>query len=64
MNILIPVTAIIINLVILFYVVRKATRADEQVNLLRQILATQKSETKSEIVKLTEERAKRGRIYL
>lgn len=56
---IIAILAMAFNLAILFYVVRRATRANEQVELLRQILANAKPEVKSEIVKLTEERAKR-----
>ena len=60
MAILLAAIAFVINVAILFFVVRKATRADVQIDLLRQILATQKPEEKSEIVKLTEERKARG----
>ena len=60
MNMLLAAIAFVINVAILFFVVRKATRADAQIDLLKQILATQKSEEKSEIVKLTEERKVRG----
>ncbi|EIX3644969.1 hypothetical protein MKA87_004365 [Salmonella enterica] len=56
MEMLMAAVAIVINLVILFYVVRKATRADAQIDLLKQILAAQKPIEKSAIVKLTEER--------
>lgn len=56
MGILLTAIAFVINVAILFFVVRKATRADVQIDLLKQILATQKPEEKSEIVKLTEER--------
>ncbi len=59
MEMLTAAAAIAINLAILFYVVRKATRADAQIDLLKQILAAQKPQEKSEIVKLTEERAAR-----
>ncbi len=59
MNMLTAVAAIVINLIILFYLVRKATRADAQIDLLKQILEAQKPQEKSEIVKLTEERANR-----
>jgi hypothetical protein len=57
---IIAILAMGLNLVVLFFVIRKATRADEQIHLLVMILATAKPEVKSEIVKLTEERAKRG----
>lgn len=57
---IIAILAMGLNLVVLFFVVRYATRSSEQVELLRQILATAKPKVKSEIVKLTEERAKRG----
>lgn len=60
MDILLAVIAFVINVAILFFVVRKATRADVQIDLLKQILATQKTEEKSEIVKLTEERKLKG----
>ena len=60
MQFIIAILAMGLNLVVLFLVVRYATRSSEQVELLRQILANAKPEVKSEIVKLTEERAKRG----
>ena len=60
MDMLLAVIAFVINVAILFFVVRKATRADAQIDLLKQILATQKPEEKSEIVKLTEERKLKG----
>lgn len=60
MDMLLAAIAFVINVAILFFVVRKATRADVQIDLLKQILATQKPEEKSEIVKLTEERNARG----
>lgn len=60
MDMLLAAIAFVINVAILFFVVRKATRADVQVDLLKQILATQKPEDKSEIVKLTEERKLKG----
>ena len=60
MGILLAAIAFVINVAILFFVVRKATRADVQIDLLRQILATQKPEEKSEIVRLTEERKLKG----
>lgn len=60
MDMLLTAVAFVINVAILFFVVRKATRADVQIDLLKQILATQKPEEKSEIVKLTEERKVRG----
>lgn len=60
MDMLLAAIAFVINVAILFFVVRKATRADVQIDLLKQILATQKPEEKSEIVKLTEERKARG----
>lgn len=56
---IIAILAMGLNLAVLFFVVRYATRSSEQVELLRQILANVKPEVKSEIVKLTEERAKR-----
>lgn len=56
MDMLLAAIAFAINVAILFFVVRKATRADVQIDLLKQILATQKPEEKSDIVKLTEER--------
>lgn len=59
MDMLLTAVAFAINVAILFFVVRKATRADVQIDLLRQILAAQKPEEKSEIVKLTEERSER-----
>lgn len=60
MDMLLAAIAFVINVAILFFVVRKATRADVQIDLLKQIIATQKPEEKSEIVKLTEERKARG----
>lgn len=60
MSMLLTAIAFVINIAILFFVVRKATRADVQIDLLKQILATQKPEEKSDIVKLTEERKARG----
>ena len=61
MDILLAAIAFVINVAILFFfVVRKATRADVQIDLLKQILATQKPEEKSEIVRLTEERKLKG----
>lgn len=60
MDMLLAAIAFVINVAILFFVVRKATRADVQIDLLKQILATQKTEEKSEIVKLTEERKLKG----
>lgn len=60
MDMLLAAIAFVINVTILFFVVRKATRADVQIDLLKQILATQKPEEKSEIVKLTEERKLKG----
>ena len=60
MDMLLAAIAFVINAAILFFVVRKATRADVQIDLLKQILATQKPEEKSEIVKLTEERKLKG----
>lgn len=60
MDILLAAIAFVINVAILFFVVRKATRADVQIDLLKQILATQKPEEKSEIIKLTEERKLKG----
>lgn len=52
MDMLLAAIAFVINVAILFFVVRKATRADVQIDLLRQILATQKPEEKSDIVSL------------
>lgn len=60
MDMLLTAIAFVINVAILFFVVRKATRADVQIDLLKQILAAQKPEEKSEIVKLTEERKLKG----
>ncbi|EJN3045482.1 hypothetical protein NPT98_004525 [Salmonella enterica] len=60
MEMVMVVVAMAINMVILFYLVRKATRADAQIDLLKQILAAQKPQEKSEIVKLTEERNLKG----
>lgn len=60
MGVLTAVVAMVLNLIILFYLVRKATRADAQIDLLKQILAAQKPQEKSEIVKLTEERNLKG----
>ena len=60
MDILLAAITFVINVAILFFVVRKATRADVQIDLLKQILATQKPEEKSEIVRLTEERKLKG----
>ena len=60
MSMLLTAIAFVINIAILFFVVRKATRADVQIDLLKQILATQKPEEKSEIIKLTEERKLKG----
>lgn len=58
---IIAILAMGLNLVVLFFVVRYATRSSEQVELLRQILATAKPEVKSEIVKLAEERSQKRR---
>ena len=55
MELLIPVAAIAINLIILFFVIRKASRADEQVALLKQILDGQKPKEKSAITQMAEE---------
>ena len=60
MGMLLAAIAFVINVAILFFVVRKATRADVQIDLLKQILATQKPEEKSDVVKLTEERKLKG----
>jgi len=52
----------VINAAILFYVVRKATKANEQIDLLRKLVVAIKPEeveVKSDIVLLTEERNKR-----
>lgn len=61
MQFIIAILAMGLNLVVLFFVVRYATRSSEQVELLRQILANAKPEVKSEIVKLTEERFQKRR---
>lgn len=58
---IIAILAMGLNLVVLFFVVRYATRSSEQVELLHQILATAKPEVKSEIVKLAEERSQKRR---
>lgn len=58
---IIAILAMGLNLAVLFFVVRYATRSSEQVELLRQILANAKPEVKSEIVKLTEERIQKRR---
>ena len=60
MDMLLTAIAFVINVAILFFVVRKATRADVQIDLLKQILASQKPEEKSDVVKLTEERKLKG----
>lgn len=60
MEMVMAVAAMALNMVILFYLVRKATRADAQIDLLKQILAAQKPQEKSVIVKLTEERNLKG----
>ncbi len=60
MDVLTAVAAIVLNLIILFYLVRKATRTDAQIDLLKQIIAGQKPQEKSVIVKLTEERNLKG----
>lgn len=52
----------VINAAILFYVVRKATKANEQVELLRELVLAirpKEVEVKSDIALLTEERNKR-----
>lgn len=52
----------VINAAILFYVVRKATKANEQIELLRELVGAMKPkevEVKSDIALLTEERNKR-----
>lgn len=61
MQFIIAILAMGLNLAVLFFVVRHATRSSEQVELLRQILANAKPEVKSEIVKLTEERIQKRR---
>ena len=61
MQFIIAILAMVLNLAVLFFVVRYATRSSEQVELLRQILANAKPEVKSEIVKLTEERIQKRR---
>lgn len=61
MQFIIAILAMALNLAVLFFVVRYATRSSEQVELLRQILANAKPEVKSEIVKLTEERFQKRR---
>lgn len=61
MTILLPILAMAINLLIIFYVIKKATKADEQVELLKKILAaSSEPEAKSAIKMLSEERANRG----
>lgn len=52
----------VVNAAILFYVVRKATKANEQIELLRELVVAMKPkevEVKSDIALLTEERNKR-----
>lgn len=59
---LFAILAFAINVVIVFYVVRRATRSDEQVMLLKQLVASvQKPAEKSAIAQLTEERRLRGK---
>lgn len=60
MELIIAAAAIAVNLLVLYFIVRKATRADEQIALLSQILAANNRQPKSDIVLLTEERQKRG----
>ncbi len=61
MDFLIPAAAFTLNLIILFFVVRKATRADAQIDLLRQILKSQQApEEPSAIALLTAERKIKG----
>lgn len=61
MDFLIPVAAFAINMIILYLVVRKATRSDAQIDLLKKILEAQKpKEEKSAIAQLTEERKLKG----
>lgn len=63
MSIILAVSAMLINVVALFFIVRKAVRADEQVELLKQLIAAQqlpKSVQKSPVAQLAEERAARG----
>lgn len=61
MTILLSILAMAVNLLIIFYVIKKATKADEQVELLKKILAaSSKPEEKSPIKMLSEERASRG----
>lgn len=52
----------VINAAILFYVVRKATKANEQIELLRELVLAirpKEVEVKSDIALLTEERKER-----
>jgi len=61
MTILLSILAMAINLLIIFYVIKKATKADEQVEILNKILASlSEPEVKSPIKMLSEERASRG----
>ncbi|EOF4701909.1 MULTISPECIES: YebO family protein [Klebsiella/Raoultella group] len=51
---------IVFNAGLLYFVVRKATRSDEQIRLLQELLAVSKrDDEKSTIQKLIEERAQR-----
>ena len=60
MTILLSILAMAVNLLIIFYVIKKATKADEQVELLKKILAaSSEQEAKSPIKMLSEERASR-----
>lgn len=63
MELLATLAVIVINLVVLFFLVRKATRADEQIKLLSQLVAQklpEEPEVVSPIAKLTAERKERG----
>lgn len=54
----------VINASILFYVVRKATKANEQIELLSELVRSTRKpvvETESQIVQLTKERAARNK---
>jgi hypothetical protein len=58
-ELIVLIICIIINAAILFFVVRKATRSDEQIELLKSVLASLRPEEESAIAKLTQERAQR-----
>lgn len=58
MGLFISIASFVLSVVIIYYVVRKATDAEEQTKLLREILAaSQPAPEPSAIVKLTQERA-------